>query len=392
MCGLLLLANLTPDLMLVMEWLDYGTLGLLFGMMVIVGILQRTGVFEVMCTVCLKACKGRMWLLTVYLCCLTGFLSAWLDNVTTMLLMGPMAISVFATLNRDPVPLLISMAIMSNVGGTATMISDPPNIIIGNVLRQEIGFIDFLIHLAPGVLIAFPFGLAGLLWFYKKELAGNLENMDAILDKCKDYKIKNYKLLAISGYVTVGVIIGFLLHPIHHLNPAWIAIISATFLGALASPEDVHDIIRSVEWDMLLFFAELGLIRKIAGLLTMIIESSEPEQYNIISVQVIIWFSAIFSAILDNIPYTITMLPVIKELAVNFPGLDLQTMAWALSFGACFGGNGSLIGASANIVTSGIAAKAGFNISFNAWLKPGILVTVITVAVADIYMILRYCL
>ncbi|KAG1678649.1 hypothetical protein FOA52_012656 [Chlamydomonas sp. UWO 241] len=400
MTGLLMIANITPDLHTVLSWLDFGTLGLLFGMMVIVGQLQRTGVFEVMCAMCLRASKGNLLYLTLYLCLITAFLSAWLDNVTTVLLMIPMTTAVFHAMDRDPVPLLIAQAMLSNVGGTMTMIGDPPNIIIGNELRNTIGFIDFLENLAPGVLIAIPFALLTLVLLFKKELTGRVDDFDRIIGIVDKAKIKDWALFWNCIFVVGGVVLGFLLHPIHHLNPAWIALVGALVLVLRVERHDAHAVLHAVEWDMLLFFAgmfimvegamELGLIRKIAAFLTLIIDTAPVASQQIAAIEVILWFSAIFSALLDNIPYTITMVPVIETLAASNPNLSLPVLAWALAFGACLGGNGTLIGASANIVTVGLAEKDGHHISFVKWLYAGVPVMVVTVAVANVYMLVRY--
>lgn len=402
MSGLLLIANLAPDLEKVVGWIDAGTMALLFGMMVIVGQLQKTGVFEVVCACCLKLSRGRILFLTIVLGIMTAFASAWLDNVTTMLLVAPMTIAVFKVLDRDPVPLLITQALLSNIGGIATMVGDPPNIIIGNVLAAYLGFIDFIVNLGPGVLVIFPFGLLVPVLLYRKDLTGRIDNMEEVNSVTQKYVIKDWRLFWMSTYITCTVILAFLLQPIHGLNPGWIALIGATMLVIAAEPHDAHEVLHTVEWDMLLFFAgmfimvegavELGLMRKIAALIKLIIGTAPVSAQKIAAMEVILWFSAIFSAVLDNIPYTIAMLPVIKQLAYDSPELDLLTLTWALSFGACLGGNGSLIGASANIVTAGIAGREGHNISFMGWLYAGVPTTIVTVAVANVYLLLRYCL
>lgn len=402
MLGLLLVANEAPTIDEVMTWVDFGTLGLLFGMMLIVGQIQKTGVFEVMCASCLRASKGNLLILTILLCLITAFVSAWLDNVTTMLLMAPLTMVLFEKANRSPVPMLMAQAMLSNIGGAATLIGDPPNIIIGLELADVIGFIDFLNHLGPGVLAATPVCILVLVLMYPKDLRGKIEGFSdirVIFDACH---IKDWKLFWRTTYVTGGVIIAFLLQPVTKLNPAWVALIGATIITVVVEYKELHAVIQMVEWDMLLFFCamfimvegavELGLINKIAQLLELIINTAPESKREIAAIQVILWFSAFFSAILDNIPYTITMIPVIEMLAANNSSLDLTILAWALAFGACFGGNGTLIGASANIVTSGLAEKRGHPMGFMTWLKAGIPVTIASVAVANVYMLLRYCL
>ncbi|KAG1659936.1 hypothetical protein FOA52_015374 [Chlamydomonas sp. UWO 241] len=214
------------------------------------------------------------------------------------------------------------------------------------------------------------------------------------------YTITEWALFYKCIYVTGAVIIGFLLQPIHGLAPAWIAVIGATVLIVATEPKDVHAVLHAVEWDMLLFFAamfilieaaaELGLIRRIVQFLQLVIDTAPPGSEQIAAIEAILWFSAIFSALLDNVPYVITMLPVIEQLAALRPELDLRIMAWSLAFGACLGGNATMIGASANIVTVGLAAERGYPITFGYWLKTGVPTTIMAVAAANIYLIARY--
>ncbi|WIA39472.1 hypothetical protein OEZ86_005570 [Tetradesmus obliquus] len=401
MMSLLLWCNMTPSLAKVTEFLDESTLGLLFGMMILVGKLKDTGLFEVLCAATLKASRGKMWLLSVLMMYITACVSAFLDNVTTMLLMGPITISMMKTANgRDPRPMLMAQVLMSNIGGTATMVGDPPNIIIGTALQRYLGFVDFILHLAPGVIAASVPAAALILWLYRKELLGPIPDYSKVLSTVGQYRVTDWDLMAKSGYVMVVVLLGFLLHPLHHLDPAWFAIIGASILCIITSRLDVEEIMHSVEWDMLLFFAaqfvmvecaaEIGMIDMIGGWLEAIIRAAPAQQRTLVAVQILLWASAFISGILDNIPYTITMVPVIDFLASSGLGLNIQTLAWALAFGACFGGNATLIGASANIVTATILERQGFPMSFLGWMRVGIPVTIATVAVANLYMF-RYC-
>lgn len=196
--------------------------------------------------------------------------------------------------------------------------------------------------------------------------------------------------------------VGFLLHPVHHVDPAWFAVLGAVVLCVCDSPMEVEKVVHTVEWDMLLFFAamfimieasaEIGMISMIGGWLESAIRATPPASRTIVAIQILLWVSAVISGVLDNIPYTITMVPVIEYLAFAGLGLDLATLAWALNFGACFGGNATLIGASANIVTATLAERAGEKITFVGWLKPGIPVVIVSVAMADVWMLLRFCL
>ncbi|KAG1681137.1 hypothetical protein FOA52_015579 [Chlamydomonas sp. UWO 241] len=354
----------------------------------------------VLCAACLRFSKGKLLILTVSLCLTTCFLSAWLDNVTTVLLMVPMTIEVFEVMKKDPIPLLIAQAILSNVGGCTTVIGDSATIIIGNQLRHYIGFIDFLIAMAPGVALVIPFALTTLILLHRSDLAGHVDNFEEVLAIVDQYTITEWALFYKCIYVTGAVIIGFLLQPIHGLAPAWIAVIGATVLILATEPKDVHAVLHAVEWDMLLFFAgmfimveaaaELGLIRRIVQFLQLVIDSAPAGSKQIAAIEAILWFSAIFSALLDNVPYVITMLPVIEQLAASRPNLDLRIMAWCLAFGACLGGNATMIGASANIVTVGLAAERGYKISFVYWLRTGVPTTIMAVSAANIYLIARY--
>jgi hypothetical protein len=218
MLGLLLWLDLAPDLKTVISWLDESTLGLLFGMMLIVGKTAQTGAFEVMTAATLRLSRGSLALLSVLLLSLTAFLSAWLDNVTTLLLVGPITISLLKTMNADPRPLLVAQVLASNIGGAATLVGDPPNIIIGTALSRHIGFVDFLVHMAPGAILAFAACLPLILWMYRRALTGPIPEYDKVLASAADYKITNWSLFWKCAYVLGIVIVGFLLHPIHHLE------------------------------------------------------------------------------------------------------------------------------------------------------------------------------
>lgn len=352
--------------------------------------------------VAVRLSRGKMWRLSVILMVLTAFVSAWLDNVTTMLLMVPVTISVMRQCNADPVPLMLAQALMSNIGGAATMVGDPPALIIGTALSNYIGFIDFIINMAPGVIMAAVACVPLILWLFRKTLLGPIQKYDEILEEVQAFRITDWDLFAKCSYVTGAVLIGFLLHPVHHVDPAWFAVLGAVVLCVCDSPMEVEKVVHTVEWDMLLFFAamfimieasaEIGMISMIGGWLESAIRATPPASRTIVAIQILLWVSAVISGVLDNIPYTITMVPVIEYLAFAGLGLDLATLAWALNFGACFGGNATLIGASANIVTATLAERAGEKITFVGWLKPGIPVVIVSVAMADVWMLLRFCL
>lgn len=386
------------SVMLFMEW---STLGLLFGMMIIVGELSHTGIFEWFAVRLLVSSKGSFRRLMVLLCGLTAVASAFLDNVTTMLLVAPVTIDMCKILNVDPRPYLIGEVILSNVGGTATMIGDPPNIIIGTSI-ESIDFVDFIINIAPCVFFfLIPVSLVMVLWLYNYYFTAFQMPELNIQELKKTYPIYDEPRLLIAGTVAVFVILSFFLHPVHHKDTAWIALIGALLTISFTNPHDVQDALRNhIEWDTLLFFAglfvlveacaEMGLLDAIGDMLSSYI-SSQPESSQLpIAITLIIWVSAIASAFIDNIPWTATMIPIIQILAAELPTLDINTLAWALSLGACLGGNGTLLGASANIVTAGIATNKGYNVSFLNFLYPGFMVMLVTVAISNIYLLVIF--
>jgi Na+/H+ antiporter NhaD/arsenite permease-like protein len=385
--------------MLHMEW---STLGLLFGMMLIVGELSHTGVFEWFAVRLLIASKGSYNRLMILLSLLTAVSSAFLDNVTTMLLVAPVTIDMCNILNVDPRPYLIGEVLLSNVGGTATLIGDPPNIIIGSAF-EEIGFIDFIVNILPCIFFfCIPVSVGLILYIYRPYLSSTKM---PVLDEAKlrrTYQIYDEPRLYIAGTVAFFVILMFFLHPVHHNDTAWIALLGAFITMTFTNPHDVQDALRNhIEWDTLLFFAGLFVLVEVCaamGLLDLIgealgnfIESQDEDKQLSVAITLILWVSAITSAFLDNIPYTATMIPVIQILADQLPEtLPLTTLAWALSFGACLGGNGTLLGASANIVTAGISTNKGFEISFVNFLYPGMITMIFTVAIANLYMLVVY--
>ena len=391
----------TESIAQIMLSLEWSTLGLLFGMMLLVGELSHTGVFEWCAVRLLVASKGSFTRLMILLCTLTAIASAFLDNVTTMLLIAPVTIDMCNILEVDPRPYLIGEVLLSNIGGTATLIGDPPNIIIGSSF-EEIGFVDFIIHVFPAIfLFAVPASLALTVYIYRYYLVNSKMRVLDTKELKETYPIYDEPRLLIAGTVTAFVILLFFLHPVHHKDTAWIALLGAFVTIAFTNPHDVQDVLRNhVEWDVLLFFAGLfvlveacaamGLLEAIGNLLADFIESKEEDKQLAVAITVILWVSAFTSAFLDNIPYTATMVPIVKILANSLDSLPVETLAWALSFGACLGGNGTLLGASANIVTAGISANKGYEITFLNFLYPGMCLMIVTVGISNLYMMIRY--
>ena len=406
---------LGPDLMTIMTWIDWETIGLLVGMMIMVDILSKTGLFEWAAVQAYARSGGSIWRLTFILCIITAVFSALLDNVTTILLIVPVTIQICKVLDLEPVPLIIAEVMFSNIGGAATQIGDPPNIIIGaqlssqslsgTVLEAEsIGFIDFIVHVAPAVLIAMVPAFWLLRIIEKPGLSGyRRRNVDLLKIQ---YGIKDALLLKKSGAILVVVILLFFAHSqiTHPLSSvAVIALVGAVVMLLVTSPHHVEEQFESVEWTTIIFFAGLfimihglefmGLIEMIADLISDTVSRASPDNRLMVAVLLLLWVSAIASAFIDNIPYTATMVPVVIELASD-PTLDLDLgpLAWALALGACLGGNGTIIGASANVVAAGLAEESGNDISFNRFFRTGFPIMILTLILSTVYSVVRYAI
>ena len=401
--ALMLLAALgePPSLALVIEWMDEGTLALLFGMMILVHELSLTGLFQWCAVRALALSGGELRRLLVFLCAITALLSAFLDNVTTMLLLAPVTIELAGVLEVSPVPYLICEALFSNIGGAATMIGDPPNIIIGNMLRGEPGidFEGFIVNVAPATLLASPPAMALMLYWFRKEVRGRKAvDLQSLRER---YPIKNPRLLMKVGLIIGTVVLLFFLHPVHEVDTAWIALAGAVGVLLACAPHDLHESLVHVEWDTLIFFAALfvlieavnalGLIGAIGSIVGTVIEAAPQDARLAVAMTVIVWVSALTSAVLDNIPFTATMVPVVRILAEDDKlGLPLGPLVWALSLGACLGGNGTLVGASANLVTAGIAEHEGHTLHFSTFSTIGMLTVFISCSIANLYLLVVF--
>ena len=398
-----------PELSTVVGWMDESTLCLLFGMMIMIQLLSTTGFFEFMAIRMFILSKGNALALNFALCMLTTVCSAFLDNVTTMLLIAPVTIEVCGIMKMSPIPFLLSEVVFSNIGGTATQIGDPPNIIIGNMLSDYLGFIDFIKHCTPNVLLCIVFVYPVVILFFRDEFKkANCQVDKSLVEK---YQIKNKPLLMKCGTILVAVIIMFFLHPVHHINTSYIAIAGAFACLLLGTNDDLHTTFELLEWETLVFFAglfimiecinELGVIRAIGNGVSSLIEHAPMKWRSLIAHMLILWVSGIVSSVLDNIAFIATMIPVIQILAANETlrlgcvgvsslDLDICDLAWTLAFGACFGGNGTLVGAGANLVTAGISTSKGYPITFRSFFKFGATCTLVTLVVSTFYVIVRY--
>ena len=406
--------------------IDWETIGLLLGMMVMVGILSHTGLFEWFAVQAYKRSGGSVWTLVVILCSVTAVLSAFLDNVTTMLLLTPVTIQLAKVLDLKPIPLLISEVLFSNIGGAATMIGDPPNIMIGSGLSKSaiedaamkkegvvqegylaladsgVTFNDFIIEMAPGILMCIVPSFMFLKWFYAEEFSGSRVRDIAELES--KYGIKDAVMLKVGGSILILVVLNFFLHPITHIAVSWIALVGAVVMLLATDRHELEKPLEHVEWSTLLFFAGLfvlvhalqylGVISFIGDYVTKGIEmfgtSDDGDVVRLAAaILIILWVSAVASAFIDNIPYTATMIPVVLQISYEL-NIELGPLIWALAFGACLGGNGTLIGASANVVTAGMSEEAGYPISFNEFFKAGFPIMILTTAIVSLYMILVY--
>ena len=403
-----------PDLGTVVTWIDEETLGLLIGMMVIVDVLAKTGLFEWAAVQAYAFSGGSVWRLSFILCTITAVFSAFLDNVTTILLIVPVTIQISKVLDLEPIPLIIAEVMFSNIGGAATQIGDPPNIIIGAqlseqalsgnemLLGQGITFVDFIVHVGPAVVIAFAPSFWLLSKLESKGLSGaRHRNVDLL--RLRD-GIKDVKLLKRSGIILGGVILAFFAHSAFHhplLTVATIALGGAVLMLLVTSPHHVEEQLEAVEWTTIIFFSGLfimigglqymGLIDSIADGISNTISRASPENRLMVAVLLLLWVSGVASAFIDNIPYTATMVPVVIELASDPSlGLSLGPLAWALALGACLGGNGTIIGASANVVAAGLAEESGNDISFNRFFKTGFPIMILTLLTSTVYVVVRY--
>jgi len=374
--------------------IDWNVIFLLLGMMVIVGVMRQTGVFEFLAIWSAKKARGKPFRIMVMLCLITAVASALLDNVTTVLLVAPVTVLVCERLGLKPVPYLIAEALASNIGGTATLIGDPPNIIIAS--RSGLTFNDFLIHLAPIVvlLLAVFLGLARVL--FRAAFSYDPDRVAQIMALDEREAIHNRRLLGQSLAVLVVVMAAFVSHTALHLQPSVVALLGAGLLVGV-SRVTAEEAVREVEWPTLAFF--MGLFVMVGALIeTGVIEHLAQAAADAtagrlaFASMLLLWASAVLSAIVDNIPYVATMSPIVDQLVQAAPaqGADPNVLWWALALGADLGGNATAVGASANVVVLGMAARSGYPISFWEFTKYGLGVALVTVAICMPYLYLRY--
>ncbi|XP_068622355.1 P protein-like [Battus philenor] len=460
-----------PSLPELISWLDMETLLLLFSMMLLVAITAETGIFDFLAVFTFEVTRGKLWPLISLLCAITALLSTFLDNVTTVLLMTPVTIRLCEVMNLDPIPILMSMVLFSNIGGTATPVGDPPNVIIASnkaVVQSGINFSNFTLHMALGILLVCVQTYFQLRYIYRdtsklrlnvprdiqdlrhqisiwrraieslphlskdehvvrerlerkvaklnlKLAAMEKESIKRVFPKetfhstlvelKEKYKIRDKALLVKASIAISFVVLVFFLHSIPELNRVslgWTALLGAILLLTLADREDLEPILHRVEWSTLLFFAslfvlmealsKLGLIEYIGGLTEGIILRVDERGRLAVALLLMLWVSGVTSAFVDNIPLTTMMVRVVTTLGSNPQlGLPMAPLIWALSFGACLGGNGTLIGASANVVCAGVAEQHGYRFTFMRFFRVGFPVMIGHLVVASIYLLICHC-
>jgi Na+/H+ antiporter NhaD/arsenite permease-like protein len=372
--------------------IDFNVIFLLAGMMVMAGALRKTGFFEYVAGHAIRLSRGEPYRLLVFLTLLTAGLSAVLDNVTTVVLLTPVILSIARTLRVSPFPYLISEVFASNIGGTATLIGDPPNIMIGSA--AGLSFADFLVNLSPVIaiiLVAFLLIMRLTFEYHMEDDADRLDRL-ALVDPAaaiRDRPLMNRILLVLG--VTI---VAFVVHSAIGLEPATIAMLGATVV-MLIGRLDPHDALNEIEWNTLFFFVGLfimvdAIVRVgiVGGIASMVADATGGNLG--VATLAILWFSALVSAIVDNIPYTATAIPIIQQLADG--GLRAEPMWWALSLGACLGGNLTIVGASANIVVANMAARDGHPITFLQVLRYGAGVVAASMVISSVYLWVRYLL
>ncbi|MBI5409069.1 MAG: ArsB/NhaD family transporter [Nitrospirae bacterium] len=385
--------------------IDWNVIFLLISMMIIINIMKPTGVFEYIAIKSAKVAKGKPFAIMAIFSVVTAVVSAFLDNVTTVLLIAPVTLLICQALELDVVPYLITEALASNIGGTATLIGDPPNIMIAS--KAQLDFMAFIYNLSPVIIICLIVYVITLKFIFGKRLKVKEELRQRVMAMNENEAIKDPVLLKKSLAVLAVTIIGFVAHGALHLEPATIALFGAGLLLLVSGVKEPHHILAEAEWATLFFFMGLfmiiGGVVKVGLIKWMSIKVLEITQGNLFGTSMIVmWFSAFASAFIDNIPYVATMNPLIidmaKQLWPNLSGVellhhvDLMPIWWSLALGACLGGNGTAIGASANVIVVGMSEKMGKPISFKKFMLYGMPLMIESVIICTVYVWVRYYL
>lgn len=373
-----------------LSYIDFNTIGVLVGMMIFVAIVRRSGMFEYIAVRAAKAVHGDPWKIMVAFTLITAVLSAILDNVTTVLLVGPMSIAIARMLKINPVPFLMGQILASNVGGTATLIGDPPNIMIGSA--AHLSFMDFLENTGFAVLFILAVLILLMKIVYEKKIEMGTVDTSAIEKLDPSKSITNRALMRKGIIVLICVIVGFMFHDKLGIESSVIALTAAAVM-LIIGREDVNEAIQDVEWTTILFFmslfvvvgglTETGIIKELASKII-----NATDGHPMVTMLVLLWASALLSSILDNIPFVATLIPLI--LAMQADGMDVTSFWWAISLGACLGGNGTMIGASANVVLSDISTKHGYPITFKSYLKVGMPFMLLSIVISTVFLVVKF--
>lgn len=373
-----------------LSYIDFNTIGVLVGMMIFVAIVRRSGMFEYIAVRAAKAVHGDPWKIMVAFTLITAVLSAILDNVTTVLLVGPMSIAIARMLKIDPVPFLMGQILASNVGGTATLIGDPPNIMIGSA--AHLSFMDFLDNTGFALLFILVVLILLMKIVYEKKIELGTVDTGAIEKLDPSKSITNRALMKKGIIVLICVIVGFMFHDKLGIESSVIALTAAAVM-LIIGREDVNEAIQDVEWTTILFFmslfvvvgglTETGIIKELASKII-----NATDGHPMVTMLVLLWASALLSSILDNIPFVATLIPLI--LAMQADGMDVTSFWWAISLGACLGGNGTMIGASANVVLSDISTKHGYPITFKSYLKVGMPFMLLSIVISTVFLVVKF--
>jgi Na+/H+ antiporter NhaD/arsenite permease-like protein len=370
--------------------IDFNVIFLLTGMMILAGILRRTGFFQFIAIWSAKLASGDPFRLLIVLSFVAAVLSAFLDNVTTVVLLAPVTLYIASFLRVSPLPFLISQILASNIGGTATLIGDPPNILIGSA--SGLDFVAFFTNLGPVAVLSFLAFLVTMRVMFGSALEVHEDVKETVLRLDEWEVISDRRLLATSLAVIGLTVAGFMFHTLLGYEPGTIALLGATILTLLARLEP-EEVLREVEWSTLFFFIGLfmlvegvvhvGLIEAAASLLFDVTQGDQ-----LVTTIGLLWLSGVASGVVDNIPYTATMIPLVQQLGAE--GLAIEPLWWSLALGACLGGNATIVGASANVVVANMAGRAGHPIGFVEFLRYGVVIVVETLIIATIYLWLRY--
>jgi Na+/H+ antiporter NhaD/arsenite permease-like protein len=373
--------------------IDWNVIFLLVSMMIIVGITKTTGLFQYVAIKAAKFAKGEPVKILILLSLICAVFSALLDNVTTVMIIVPVTILIAVELGISPIPFVISIAIASNIGGAATLIGDPPNIMIGSA--SGLDFMQFVVNLGPAIVICLVFFTIIEILIFRKKLRVSTERKARIMEFDESKTLENIPLLIKCLSVLAIVVAGFLLHGVLHLEASVVAMFGASLLMLITGVKEVDEIFKEIEWGTIFFF--VGLFILVGGLVeTGAITIAAEYVLNLTKGDIrstsilIIWISGIFSAFVDNIPYVATMIPLVQDIGNTLGNENITPIWWSLALGSCLGGNGTLVGASANVVTAGLAAKSGYKVSFLEFTKYGFGIMLVTLAISTVYVLVVF--